>query len=186
MATIIFPIFGALILFSLIVLAIRILKADNFHGVSSKNGRETTNGSSRIDGNVAIAQAVNVSLMNEHTKCASEYSCQTSFASDDVRIRSAKDQANGVKTSTPLRDDTLTGRYVQIAHSEYQLVPQYSYEPLIDVNSLIGEKSTTHRNQEELSVSKLSAAIFKALNHSDGFDQPTPNRSPRDIKNGEI
>lgn len=181
-ATIIFPIFGVLILISLIILAIKILKTDNFHSQTSA----TPNKCDRNDFNEQNVQiknsqttikstSVNIGLMSDLNKTLNEHNnCNNDININDIQI-------NKLTNSLEIKND----HYIRIptySTSEYNLIPQYFYEPLIDNNSTNKSNVFIHSDR---SVSKLSAAIFKALNHNGTTcDQQINHNNHLSIKNG--
>lgn len=184
-ATILFPIFGVFILLSLIALAIKILRTDNSQSSPSKCDRGDASrlavrapGAAKGVDAATKATTVNVGMASDTNKSFNDFSCPQSLLPGDQRSDALSKIANSAKH----KDD----HYIRIptySTSEYHLIPQYFYEPLIDNST---SKSTVFIHSDR-SVSKLSAAIFKALNHGGAHcDQQASLRAPLPVKNGII
>lgn len=137
-ATIVFPIFGAIILFALIALAIRILKTDNIHSSTSKlsgapgNYASPTcgiNGTNRklqtnYDAYGAASTAINIG----HTTAPNETnpSCQASTANQKPLLPS---------NNFDLKNEQFAQKN-QLSSLEYHLLPQNCYDPAMKPNNL--------------------------------------------------
>lgn len=137
-ATIIFPIFGAVILFALIALAIRILKTDNFRANTSKLGsidvgngivptqRKTTDGD-------AYGGAPSTTINIGESGGGDHINCQTSLVPNSRPLLMHQQHPSHGHV------DTKNEQFAQKNHIstlEYHLLPQTCYDPALKPNNL--------------------------------------------------
>lgn len=129
-ATIVFPIFGAVILFALIALAIRILKTDNFHTTTTKLGTDGGTGGvtlqrkSEHDAYGAASTAVNI---GQHA--GDPINCQSSLASNTKPLLMRPIDHIDMKNEQFAQKN-------HISSLEYHLLPQNCYDPMLKPNNL--------------------------------------------------
>lgn len=133
-AAIAFPIFGAVILFALIALAIRILKTDNFQTTTSKLGGITGNGlassqqKSDLDAYGAASTAVNIGPID-----GDQINCQTSITSNSKSLLMHHHQHH--RNHIDKKNEQFAQKK-HISSLEYHLLPQNCYDATLKPNNL--------------------------------------------------
>lgn len=151
-ATIVFPIFGAVILFALIALAIRILKTDNFQtntaklGADGGNGVVTTHRKPEHDAYGAASTAVNIGALG-----GDQSNCQTSQAMNTKPLLMHHTNHIDVKNEQFAQKN-------HISSLEYHLLPQNCYDPALKPNNL----DISNQSHCTVNVAGVNAAIAAA------------------------
>lgn len=162
-ATIIFPIFGAVILFALIALAIRILKTDNFHATTAKLGADVGNGAvssqrkPEPDAYGAASTAVNIGQLG-----GDQINCQTSLPSN------AKPLLMHHTNHIDMKNEQFAQKN-HISSLEYHLLPQNCYDPSLKPNNL----DISNQNNCAANVAGVNAAGATAASAAAAADDAT-------------